>query len=114
MITYTFTATLPPDFGSESILTNTVVVTTPPGVTDVDERDNQSTARKGLIPKAELYVDKTVSDLRPNQGDLIVYTLEVGNDGGPSDVIAELTDVLPAGLAYDLSLIHISEPTRPY
>lgn len=49
---------------------------------------------------ADLAIVKTVDDNRPREGDTIVYTLTLTNNGPSNASQLEITDVLPVGLSY--------------
>ena len=49
---------------------------------------------------ADLGIAKTVSDTTPQEGDSIVYTLDLSNAGPRNANQIEVTDVLPAGVTY--------------
>ena len=50
---------------------------------------------------ADLGVTKTVSDANPNEGDSIVYTLVVTNNGPQNATSVVFDDDLPSGVTYD-------------
>ena len=52
----------------------------------------------GLL--ADLAIVKTVDDALPQEGDSIVYTLTLTNNGPSNASSLEITDVLPAGITY--------------
>jgi uncharacterized repeat protein (TIGR01451 family) len=67
--------------------------------TDRDPADN--TASAAITPQvANLVVTKTVSDPRPNVGDTITFAVTVANRGPDAATAVQLTDLLPAGLAF--------------
>jgi uncharacterized repeat protein (TIGR01451 family) len=49
---------------------------------------------------ADLAVTKSVDDSAPNEGDTLVYTVTVTNNGPANATGVSLSDVLPAGLSY--------------
>ncbi|MEJ2142223.1 MAG: hypothetical protein P8Y24_07685 [Gammaproteobacteria bacterium] len=49
---------------------------------------------------ADLEIVKTVDDTTPQEGDSIVYTLTLTNNGPQNAAQLEVTDVLPAGVTY--------------
>ncbi len=49
----------------------------------------------------DLALTKTVSDLTPNLGDTITYTLTLANDGPSSATGVQVTDQLPAGVTFN-------------
>jgi uncharacterized repeat protein (TIGR01451 family) len=54
----------------------------------------------GYIRRADLSLDKSVSNASPTVGGAIVYTLTVSNAGPNAADSVEVTDLLPAGLTY--------------
>ena len=50
--------------------------------------------------QADLAIVKSVSDALPQEGDTIVYTLDLTNNGPKNANQIEVTDVLPAGVTY--------------
>ena len=74
---------------------------------------------------ADLVTEKALlsGDATPAEGDSVTYVITVTNNGTAQATGVSLTDQLPAGITFTgasvsqgsyLSLIHISEPTRPY
>ena len=59
---------------------------------------NNSASATETPQQADLVVDKTVSNARPNIGDVITYTVTVNNAGPDPATGVQLTDKLPAGL----------------
>jgi uncharacterized repeat protein (TIGR01451 family) len=54
-----------------------------------------------LLPQqADLALAKTVSNTRPNVGDMIAYTITLANIGPDAATNVRVTDVLPAGLSF--------------
>jgi uncharacterized repeat protein (TIGR01451 family) len=49
---------------------------------------------------ADLSLTKVVDDARPNEGDTVIYTITLTNDGPNDATGVEVTDVLPDGLSY--------------
>ena len=54
----------------------------------------------GIIPPTDLALDKSVDNANPAVGDVIVFTIEVTNEGGFDASGIEVTDQLPSGFAY--------------
>jgi uncharacterized repeat protein (TIGR01451 family) len=52
------------------------------------------------LPSADLAISKSVSDARPNEADVITYTIEVTNLGPDDATGVEVTDVLPAEVTH--------------
>jgi len=52
------------------------------------------------VQHADLAVTKTVDNATPNEGDTIVYTITVTNNGPDDATGVEVTDVLPLGVTY--------------
>ena len=95
--TLTITATVNSGTGNSTI-TNTVIRA------QSDQSDptlnGDVVSASVTVTSANLVTVKTVSDNQPNEGDVIVYTIEVSNDG-PSDATnVSLTDILPNGVTY--------------
>ncbi len=49
---------------------------------------------------ADLVLSKTVDDPTPNVGDVITFTITLGNNGPNAATNVEVTDVLPSGLSF--------------
>jgi len=58
----------------------------------------QAAAQVGQL--ADLAIVKTVDDATPQEGDSIIYTLTLTNNGPRNAAQLEVTDVLPAGVTY--------------
>ncbi len=70
---------------------------------DATEDDQASVALD--TPIADLSLTKTASDLRPNVGDALSFTITLAN-AGPADASGiTVTDVLPAGIAFVSSTV---------
>ena len=52
------------------------------------------------VQAVDLVVTKTVDDASPNEGDTIVYTVTLKNNGPDAATSVEVTDLLPAGVTY--------------
>ena len=87
--------------------------------------NNTSTSTPTPVPTTDRSLVKTVDVANPAVGSNVVFTLVATNNGPSNGTGITVTDLLPAGYTYvsstppagttyDLSLIHISEPTRPY
>jgi uncharacterized repeat protein (TIGR01451 family) len=97
-LVYTLTGTL--DSGQTGTLTNTAWVTAPTWVTDPVSGNNRASNYNSLSPQADLRAGKAVDNAQPNQGQQIVYTITIVNDG-PSDAFGlQLVDPLPSGVSY--------------
>ncbi len=71
---------------------------------DPDSGNNQAAAAE-TPQQADVRLSKSVSDARPNVGDLITYTVMASNSG-PSDATGvRVTDLLPAGLTFVTSTV---------
>lgn len=76
--------------------------------TTAAKADQADPTTEGDILEASIYIDnetdivlnKTVNIDVPNEGDAIVYTIEVTNNGPIDATNLEITDVLPVGLTY--------------
>jgi uncharacterized repeat protein (TIGR01451 family) len=96
--------------GATATLTIQATVTTPNAVTnfarisqadqfDPDPADNDFSA--GLAPqRSDLSITKTVSDSTPNVGDTVTFTVTLNNQGPNAATGIQVTDQLPAGLAF--------------
>ncbi|DAB40122.1 MAG TPA: hypothetical protein CFH81_07925 [Sulfurovum sp. UBA12169] len=51
-------------------------------------------------PDAGIWIHKTVSDARPSEGDTIVYTINIANNGADTATDINVTDMLPSGTVY--------------
>ena len=79
-VTFTVTATVTEAAGCT--ITNTAVVTAPPGTTDANPDNNEATAVTDVIAAAALTVEKTETSTGPYvPGDVITYSYTVTNSG---------------------------------
>ncbi len=84
----------------------TISNTAGPIVSDIDDNTsgNNITSADIFVAQAELaVVSKTVTDETPKEGQSIVYTITVQNNGPDNAPNTQLTDVLPVGLTYKSS-----------
>jgi uncharacterized repeat protein (TIGR01451 family) len=97
VLTFTLTGTV--NANATGSITNTVVVTTPPGITDPTPNNNVFTDTDTLTPRADLQIDKGngVGSVVP--GDRMTYTIVVTNAGPSAVVGARITDTLPVTLS---------------
>ena len=66
-----------------------------------DDEDNAS-----VVPEqADVSLTKTVSDVTPNVGDSVTFTVTVANAGPDTATNVAVEDVLPAGFTYDAGSI---------
>jgi len=79
-------------------ITNTALVIEA-DVEDPDESNNEDSADVTIVA-ADLVVTKTVDDPTPVEGDTIVWTVTVTNNGPVDATGVVLSDILPAGLTY--------------
>ena len=102
--------------GSNAVLTLTATVdagtagtTITNVITDVSQNEHDTgdtpddltaTVTVSLPTDVDLLVRKTVSDETPVEGQVIIYTLSVTNNGPANATGVYLTDVLPAGVTY--------------
>ena len=95
-ITITLTGTIDPT--ATGILTNTVTVSPPAGVTDPNPANDNDSDTDTLTPQADLAITKTDGKTTAVPGTPDTYTITVSNNG-PSTVNAvHLSDVVPAAL----------------
>ena len=81
------------------VLTNSVTITPPTGVTDPVPGDNQATDNNNASAQADLSVTKTSTPSPYVPGGPLTYTIVVAN-AGPSNVLgARVQDALPAAVA---------------
>ena len=82
---------------SPSPQTNSATIT---GADQFDPIIANNTAAVLETPQlADLELKKTVDDPRPNVGDVIAFTVTLGNNGPSSATNVRVTDLLPAGLS---------------
>ncbi|WP_035088216.1 DUF7507 domain-containing protein, partial [Aquimarina muelleri] len=55
---------------------------------------------RAIDDEVDLVVAKVVSDTTPAEGDSIIYTITVTNNGAPAATSVVLTDLLPSGVTY--------------
>jgi uncharacterized repeat protein (TIGR01451 family) len=65
---------------------------------DPDSSNNQASATE-TPQQADLALQKSVNDPHPNVGDTITFTVTLTNNGPDTATNAQVTDLLPAGLA---------------
>ena len=96
-VIYTMTVSLPAGFTGELFNRATAV-----GTSDVNTANNTDTDIDSEPGSAvDLIILKEVSDLTPNIGETVTFTLTVSNAAGGSDATAvEALDILPAGFTY--------------
>ena len=86
-----------PTSGLPPAVTNTATVTG----TEYDPDPSNNTDSVTETPQyADLAVDKVVSDVRPNVGDTITYTVTLSNKGKDTAAGVTILDQLPAGLQF--------------
>ena len=96
--TLNITATV--DVGtSGNTITNTITVVS------ADQTDSNTTAddpSEDIVVgnDADLVTGKTVNNGTPNEGDTIIYTLTLTNNGPAQATNLSITDLLPAGVTY--------------
>jgi uncharacterized repeat protein (TIGR01451 family) len=99
-LVYTVTATVDPLVGD--ILENTVEIAPPVDVTDPDLTNNIATDINSTASvDADLQIVKTDSPDPLAVGTLLVYTLNVKNNGPATAVDTIVIDTLPAGVSYN-------------
>ena len=118
-VSYTVTGTIAA--GATGALENTATVAPPSGVTDLIAANNTSTDNGLLTPQVILSVSKS-SNPKPGlaPGRDVRYAIVVSNSGASDATGVSIADAFTANVTgvtwtcIALSLIHISEPTRPY
>jgi uncharacterized repeat protein (TIGR01451 family) len=95
--TATFTVSMqsPPSAGT---LTNTVVATVPPGITDPDPSNNIASDTDTLVFTADVAVTKTSSSAVVAAGQPLTYTVVVVDNGPDAADGVTVLDSVPAGL----------------
>jgi uncharacterized repeat protein (TIGR01451 family) len=95
-VTLTLTGTVDPT--ATGSITNTVMVSPPPGVTDPNPNNDTDTDTDPLIPTADLSIAKTNNVTSVVPGTTTTYTITVSN-AGPSTVNSvTVVDTLPGAL----------------
>ena len=83
---------------SGSTMTNTATITS------VDQADsnanNNSDTAEITVGGLDLAVQKSVDNATPDEGDTVVYSVTVTNNGPSNATGVEITDALPAGVTY--------------
>ena len=83
---------------SNATITNVAVANTT--TYDYNKTNNEDNGTITVDPCADLAIVKTVSDRFPKQNDIIVWTLNVTNNGPNKALNAIVSDILPAGLEF--------------
>ena len=94
-VTYTLAATV--SASATGTLVNTATVVSA-GVSDPDLANNTATDTDSLTPEADLSVTKTDGQTAAVPGQVVTYTITVGNAGPSSVSGATVADTLPAAL----------------
>ena len=95
-VTFTLTATL--SASATSPVANTATITPPVGATDPNPANDSATDTDTPVRVADLSLTKSVDLPTALPGDVVHYTVVVGN-AGPSDINdAPVSDIIPAGL----------------
>ncbi len=95
-VTFTLTGTL--DASTAVPLANSATIAVPAGATDPNLADNASTDTDTLAPVADLSITKTVDMASALPGDVLTYTIVVGNAGPSAIADASVSDVMPTDL----------------
>ena len=96
-VTFTLTGTL--SASTTAPLANSAAIAPPVGATDLNPVNNSATDTDTPVRVADLSITKTVDLPTALPGDVVHYTVVVGN-AGPSDINdAPVSDVIPTGLA---------------
>lgn len=79
-------------------------ITNVASITAADQADNVPGNNEDeaavTVQSADLWLNKSVSDSFPNEGDLVDYVLELSNAGPDDATDVEVTDYLPYGVTY--------------
>ena len=79
---------------------------------DPNPINNSDAESVNAAPAADLRVTKAVSDAAPGVGALVTYTIAVTNLGPNDATSADVSDVLPAGVAFVSARHHRAATTR--
>jgi uncharacterized repeat protein (TIGR01451 family) len=98
----TFSAVCTIDSAATGTLSNTAMVSPPPGVSDPDLANNSATDEATLVPSADLALSKTTSGVPdPVQiGSSFQYLLSASNAGPSTATVVVVTDTLPSNVDY--------------
>jgi uncharacterized repeat protein (TIGR01451 family) len=96
--TATYVLTAATDPLATGTLSNTVSVTPPPGVVDLDSSNNSATDSDVLLPPADLAITKTDGQTTAQRGSTITYTIVASNAGPTPAAGATVTDLVPGAL----------------
>ena len=99
--TLRITATVNPGTGGDT-LTNTASVTTLDQSDPVPGNNSATVDLTVVVPDndADLAVTKSVDNANPSEGDTVIYTVTVTNNGPLDATNVSVTDLLPTGLSY--------------
>lgn len=86
------------DVDASGTITNSATVTADNGETDTT--NNAATADITATPQADLTVTKSVDQSTTQNGETLVYTITVTNDGVSTAAAATAVDTLPAGVTF--------------
>ena len=95
-VTYTLTGTL--SASTVVPVANTAAIAPPSGATDPNVANNAATDTDTVTPVADLSITKTVDKPTALPGDVLTYTIVVGNAGPSAVADAVVSDVVPADL----------------
>jgi uncharacterized repeat protein (TIGR01451 family) len=93
-VTMTLFGTIDPN--ATGLLTNTVTVAAPPGVTDTNLHNNTATDIDTLTPEVALSISKSDGKITVVPGTSDTYTITVGNNGPSTVSSLTLTDPIPS------------------
>ncbi len=82
-----------------STLTNSATITTFT-VPDTNATNNIATVDITVLPSVDIRVQKSVDNPAPNEGDTVVYTVTVRNNGPDAATGVEISDLLPSDVSY--------------
>ncbi|MCH7415840.1 hypothetical protein MM213_20235 [Belliella sp. R4-6] len=95
-VTYTLTVSVPAGFTGS--MTNTVTVTPPSNINDIDLSNNEATDINN--PLSDLSIAKTVNNPTPNVGEQVIFTITATNNGPSTDTNVIVEDVLSSGYTF--------------
>lgn len=98
--TVTYVADCTVSAGASGNLVNTATATNPSGTVDPNPEDNAATAATSVVAIADLRIAKSAVQAQVIEGQPLVYTLTVTNDGPDDAEDVRLVDLEPGSLAF--------------